>query len=354
MSVCCISSIFLTPLRWLRAVLLILNSFFVAAIHSLVLLPIYPLWFVLPNLYVTIECFLYSKCGEALIPAFTIFPKLRLHTDTMSVLEPLTRKKAMVMVNHQDSGDVPVMMCLLSYFSISHTTSWILDRMFRWTQFGIPSQWHNDFFSQEGSKEVVANALKKHYSTTFFDRGQKWLVFFPEGGYVKNRGARSREFAKKNDLPQLYNCCLPRATAFVNIIQAFRGDVVPLTDPVEEVMDVTIAYKGPRDFCLQDLFFGTYQNTDIYMNFRTFKLAEVPQGEEEMTKWLYDRYVEKEELLKNFKENGEFVEGATFTQLHQSPGYLLGSLSFWYISAFFVWDFYSSILTRLLGATGIM
>ena len=27
-------------------------------------------------------------------------------------------------------------------------------------------------------------------------------------------------------------------------------------------------------------------------------------GEEEMTTWLYDRYVEKEELLKNFKENG--------------------------------------------------
>ena len=36
---------------------------------------------------------------------------------------------------------------------------------------GVPSQWHNDFFSQEGSKEAVAAALKKHYSTTFFDRG---------------------------------------------------------------------------------------------------------------------------------------------------------------------------------------
>ena len=53
---------------------------------------------------------------------------------------------------------------------------------------------------------------------------------------------------------------------------------MPVSDPVEEVVDVTIAYKGKRDFCLTDLFFGTYQDTDVYMNFRTFKLADVPQG----------------------------------------------------------------------------
>ena len=37
---------------------------------------------------------------------------------------------------------------------------------------GIPSQWHNDFFSKEGDKEVVVKRIKKHFSTTYFERGE--------------------------------------------------------------------------------------------------------------------------------------------------------------------------------------
>ena len=49
--------------------------------------------------------------------------------------------------------------------------------------------------------------------------GHKWVIFFPEGGFLKNRGESARNYARKNGLPVLYNCCLPRATAFVNIIR---------------------------------------------------------------------------------------------------------------------------------------
>ena len=38
------------------------------------------------------------------------------------------------------------------------------------------------------------------------------------------------------------------------------------------------------------------------------------------------------------------MEGGSFTQIHQSTGRLLGSFAFWYITAFFVFDFYKSML----------
>ena len=38
---------------------------------------------------------------------------------------------------------------------------------------GVPSQWHNDFFSKEGDKEVVIKRLKDHFTTTYFERGKE-------------------------------------------------------------------------------------------------------------------------------------------------------------------------------------
>jgi len=216
--------------------------------------------------------------------------------------------------------------------------------MFKWTPFGIPAQWHNDFFSKEGDKEVVIKRLKDHFTTTYFDRGLKWLIFYPEGGYLKNRGERARNWATRNNLPVLYNCCLPRTTAFVAITQSFRGEVREVPEQVEDIIDVTLMYKGPRDLCLSDIVMGSYLDTEVYANFRTFKISDLPKEESELQTWLYDRYQEKEEMIGRFKESGQFTEGGSFTQIHQSTGRLLGSFAFWYITAFFVFDFYKSMI----------
>ncbi|XP_063684161.1 acyl-CoA:lysophosphatidylglycerol acyltransferase 1-like [Bolinopsis microptera] len=343
--------VLLAPLFWLRAIFFVFNIFFASILHTLTLIPIYPLKFISPTLYVTIECFLHSKAGETFIPVFTLFPKLKIYSDTLSDLEPITRKRAMMMVNHQDSGDVPMMMCIGAYFGLAHTTTWIVDEMFKWTPFGVPSQWHNDFFSREGNKEVVVKRLKQHFSTTYFDRGLKWLIFFPEGGYLKNRGERARNWAARNNLPVLYNCVLPRTTAFIAITQAFRGEVKAIPEQVEDIVDVTLFYKGPRDLCMTDILMGSYLDTEVYAHFRTYKMCDLPKEELELQTWLYDRYQEKEDMITRFKENGEFKEGNSFSQIHQSPGRLLGSLVFWYITAFFVYDLYKTMFRHLLSIT---
>lgn len=350
---CTMYNVLCTLCRWVRATFFLLNSILICILHSCFMIPLYPLQFIVPHLYITLESFLYSKCGEAMIAVFTCFPKLRLHSDSLSMIEPLAQKKALLVINHQDSGDVPTVMSLMAHFSNSNSSTWIMDRMFRWTPFGIPCQWHKDFFSVEGSTAEMVRSLRRHFTASYFNNGRKWIVMFPEGGYLKNRGEKARQWATRNSLPILYNCCLPRTTAFTNVIQSIRGDVCPVPDSVNHVVDVTIAYSSSSrdspDLTFSDIVFGSYTEKDVFINFRTYPLSELPQDEGSLTNWLYDRYQEKEELLNNFKEKGVFKEDACeFKQIQPRVCSLMGTLIFWYVSAFFIFDFYWSILAQCL------
>lgn len=271
-----------------------------------------------------------------------------MYTEGIEDLYPVTRSRAMILSNHQESGDVPAMMNIVAYFNIARTTTWIIDRMFRWTPFGIVSQWHKDFFSQEGkaSRDKVINKLQTHFSTTYFERGHKWLVFFPEGGYVKNRGESARRFAQANNLPPLYNVSTPRATAFVQIVRAFRGEIKPVSEPVEYVVDCTIGYKGPADLCLGDVLRGSYGDKEVHYHFKTYHMSDLPKGTEELTSWLYERYAEKEVMMDHFKQHGTFT-GSEPTPLYMPRGRILGAWLFWLISAVFVYDIYYRIISNL-------
>lgn len=340
---------FLTcPLGYVRAVYAFLNAVLIAITDSLILVLIYPIRFVFPQLYVTIESLLYSKCGEAFISPFCLFPKMKMYAEGLEDIDPVTRSRAVVITNHQDSGDVPAMMNIVAYFEIARTTTWIIDRMFRWTPFGIVSQWHKDFFSQEGkgSREKVIKKIQTHFSTTYFERGHKWLVFFPEGGYVKNRGESARRFAKANGLPELYNCSTPRATAFVEIVRAFRGEINPVSEPVEYVVDCTIGYKGPADLLVSDVLRGSYSDKEVHYHFKTYRLADLPTDPDELTTWLYERYAEKEVMLGHFKEHGTFT-GKAHTPMHMPTGRILGAWLFWNISALFVYDVYYRLISNI-------
>ena len=55
--------------------------------------------------------------------------------------------ETLVMVNHQSTGDVPILMnFLLGQGNAAYRTMWILDKMFKFTQFGLVSQVRGDFF----------------------------------------------------------------------------------------------------------------------------------------------------------------------------------------------------------------
>lgn len=67
-------------------------------------------------------------------------------------LSDLVDDECLLIVNHQSTGDVPLLMTVFSHRSrpsFSQHIYWILDIMFRWTHFGIISKVRKDFFIRE-------------------------------------------------------------------------------------------------------------------------------------------------------------------------------------------------------------
>lgn len=55
--------------------------------------------------------------------------------------------------------------------------------------------------------------LKDHLERYYHSRDRKWIVLFPEGGFLRKRRETSQLFAKKRSLPHLTHVTLPRLGA---------------------------------------------------------------------------------------------------------------------------------------------
>lgn len=164
----------------------------VVILNNIYCIPTYVVWMTLllpvkhynPNLYYKVEglffhwllslvamwsytagydgTFNWFICGFCLF--FSIFP-FSIHqlifVFTASVVElgddiaPCRQKntKTLVIANHQSTADVPLMMtCFNAKQDILPNIMWIMERLFKYTNFGIVSLIHQDFFISSVSK----------------------------------------------------------------------------------------------------------------------------------------------------------------------------------------------------------
>lgn len=62
-------------------------------------------------------------------------------------IEECLNKKTLVLANHQSTGDVPLLMaCFNAKKSVLPNIMWIMDSLFKYTNFGVVSVLHQDFF----------------------------------------------------------------------------------------------------------------------------------------------------------------------------------------------------------------
>lgn len=71
-------------------------------------------------------------------------------------------KKTLVIANHQSTGDVPLLMANFNAKeSVLPNIMWIMDRLFKYTNFGVVSVIHEDFFissvSRSFEKQLIIN-----------------------------------------------------------------------------------------------------------------------------------------------------------------------------------------------------
>jgi lysophosphatidylglycerol acyltransferase 1 len=61
--------------------------------------------------------------------------------------------------------------------------------VFKYTNFGIISWFHEDFFilAGKGARESSLIDLRHHLQRSFAKKERKYLVLFPEGGFLRKR-----------------------------------------------------------------------------------------------------------------------------------------------------------------------
>ncbi|XP_051004105.1 acyl-CoA:lysophosphatidylglycerol acyltransferase 1 isoform X1 [Acomys russatus] len=237
-------------------------------------------------------------------------------------IKAISKDEAVMLVNHQATGDVcTLMMCLQDKGPVVAQMMWLMDHIFKYTNFGIVSLIHGDFFIRQGRahRDQQLLVLKRHLEQNYRSRDRKWIVLFPEGGFLRKRRETSQAFAKKNNLPFLTHVTLPRFGATNIILNALvapqengspaGGDARGLeckSRGLQWIIDTTIAYPKAEPIDIQTWILGYRRPTVTHVHYRIFPIGDVPLETEDLTSWLYQRFIEKEALLSHFYKTGAF------------------------------------------------
>ncbi|XP_025089152.1 acyl-CoA:lysophosphatidylglycerol acyltransferase 1-like [Pomacea canaliculata] len=294
-----------------------LYGFFGYIMWSLLLLP---LRIMVPDVYWKIESVLF-KGLQAMVVTW-------LHSGGYGVVEvgddisAVEDSEAVLLCNHQSTADTPLIMIVLWPKGMcSGKVMWIMDHIFRFTHFGLMSTIRNDFFIRQGKETrsqqgvLLEEHLKQHYSSS----KRKWIILFPEGGFLRKRREASQEYARKNGYPVLQHVTLPRIGALKTILntlgdgQSFEsehGDMQNGMNKSQEklkwVVDMTIGYRNGNALDMLGMCVGYIEPQNIHVHFRAYPVSQIPQDSEDLLQWLYARYEEKEKLLDHFYQHGVF------------------------------------------------
>ncbi|CAK5015435.1 unnamed protein product [Meloidogyne enterolobii] len=127
------------------------------------------------------------------------------------------------------------------------------------------------------------------------------LLLFPEGTDKCLRATeRSNSFAKKNDLVQYEYLLHPRTLGFVFLLQKMRKEKC-----VDYIYDVTVGYGDQIVQSETDLVLRGMCPKDVHYLIQQIPDSSLPKDDEELEKWLKDKWAKKEKILHNFyKEKG--------------------------------------------------
>lgn len=388
----CLENIIKYPRAILRLLFVILNNIYCIPTYLIWIFLLLPLRKLHPDTFYWIE----GKLFHWLIANVAMWGYSAGY-DIVEVgddITPALDQRTLVLVNHQSTADVPMLMSTFNTKQeVLPNVMWIMDKVFMYTNFGIVSLIHQDFFIGSGprQRELALVQLRSHIEKSYIPRKREWMVLFPEGGFLRKRREASQRYAQRNNLPMLRYVTLPRIGAMKTIIdqlgagqeiennptqsttppqsmkhinklideegdefyidneytnqktppdtplknayntanhnnndssnkqtQRIIDDDENLKEKISEnevssrktlkyIIDITVAYPDAKALDLGDIVFGLRKSASTHMLYRLYRCSEVPRDEEPLTKWLYDRFVEKEELLENFYNTGSFA-----------------------------------------------
>ncbi|KFM73636.1 Acyl-CoA:lysophosphatidylglycerol acyltransferase 1, partial [Stegodyphus mimosarum] len=242
-------------------------------------------------------------------------------------VDSYTNDRCLFLVNHQSTADVPfLMLAFQAKGTVLQSIMWIMDRLFRYTNFGAVSVTHGDYFITQGKnvREYQMKKLRDHLLNVYLGRNRRWIILFPEGGFLSKRKETSVKYASKNNFPILEHVTLPRVGAMHvilntlhngNLKDALDNGEVPLLKgtekeckPLKWVVDLTVAYPEPhKPLDLLAICASSRPSCVTYLHYRRYSVNDVPlDNMEALRDWVYKRWSEKDELLEEYYRTGKF------------------------------------------------
>ncbi|NOZ85730.1 MAG: acyltransferase [Deltaproteobacteria bacterium] len=207
------------------------------------------------------------------------------------------REKVILVSNHQEMADIPVLMILARSKKRLGDMKWFVKDIVKW----IPGVgWGMLFIDclfvrRDWSRDQ--ESIEKTFSTINKGHVPLWLILFPEGTRsTPAKIEKSRQYARDKNLTPLKHLLIPRTKGFV-------ASVIGLRNHLHAVYDITIGYKNGIPTLWQYIL--GYSRIS-HMHVRRFAISELPESGEALTRWLHDRFVEKDRILDYFYKNGEF------------------------------------------------
>ncbi|XP_003745121.1 acyl-CoA:lysophosphatidylglycerol acyltransferase 1 [Galendromus occidentalis] len=292
-------------------------------VNNIYCIPTYLIWmwaFMLPirdtRLYIWAEKILYKNL-LLMVGYWSFSAGYKIH-EVGDDIEDLYDKRTLLIANHQSTGDVPLLMASFQVKKyVCDNVMWVMDAMFKYTNFGFVSMTHGDFFITQGkdTRQSQLDTFKQHLLEVYLPRQLQWMVIFPEGGFLSKRLESSQRFASKNGFPKLDNVTLPRVGAAKLALDILTDkEYLKGQAPMEYLVDLTIGYPGAplRPLDILAIVTGYRKPHSVYFHYRKFALKDVPfDDSDKLTTWMYERWVEKEQLLKHFYEHGQFPSSQT-------------------------------------------
>ncbi|XP_045481015.1 acyl-CoA:lysophosphatidylglycerol acyltransferase 1-like isoform X2 [Harmonia axyridis] len=319
-------TLFLIPKGIFRLCFILLNNVYCIGTYTIWMIMLYPLRRLgYQDMYYKIEgkMFHWMLAMVAMWSWWAGYEVMEAGDDITECLEDRT----LVIANHQSTGDVPLLMATFNTRrQILPNIMWIMDSVFKYTNFGIVSVIHQDFFIMSGRKlrERSLLNLASHIYKKYIPLKRKWLILFPEGGFLRKRKVGSQKYALKNNLPHLEHVTVPRVGALHTIMDCLNPEKVAANNnstigteitllidetsvqKLEWILDITIAYPKGNPIDLAEIVFGYRPPCKTLMVYKLYPLSQVPKDPDSLSKWLLNRWVEKERMLETYYQTGEF------------------------------------------------
>ena len=180
-------------------------------------------------------------------------------------------------------------------------------------------------------RERIEHSLKQFEGYDYHPQ----LLLFPEGTDLQPVSReKSRQYAKKNDLPNYEYVLHPRTTGFASVVTYMKEH-----NDLDQVCDVTISY--PQNILQRetDVIYGDIPR-EVVFTVNCFSLNEIPTGSDpQLARWLEERWAVKEAYLKTFYEGEEniveagngFSEGQNAEVERDLWLYSIATIFFWFI-----------------------